>query len=248
MRSVQFSGAGSSHGRGDEAEVASLVIGADVPQAVAVVDVVFVLVLTRADDGELAFGLGGGQHPRLAGGVAGRLHHHVLAVAGAARAHIEALVVVLVDQHVGGIGRAAHVAVELVLALLLLVLDGVEESEIVGRPYHRAHALHGARQQLPGLQILDVQGILAEPGEVHRVGQPSAVIADVDGADGEEGVSLGQRVAVEDDLFFGILLGARERAALAAMDGVLQTLLGPRVVPVDARRDRERRHRSASRG
>ena len=89
----------------------------------------------------------GGEHPALAGGVAGRFHHDELAVAGAAGADVEALVVVLVDEHVGGVGRSAHVAVELVLALLLLVLDGVEEREIVRRPDNRADALDRAGQE-----------------------------------------------------------------------------------------------------
>ena len=39
--------AGRGDGRGDQAEVAALVVGADEPQAVAMVDGVFVLVLAR---------------------------------------------------------------------------------------------------------------------------------------------------------------------------------------------------------
>ena len=65
----------------------------------------------------------------------------VFAVAGAARADVEALVVVLVDEDVGGVGRAEGVAEELELALLLFVFDGVEEGCIVGGPDDGADAL-----------------------------------------------------------------------------------------------------------
>ena len=48
MRSTQFSREGASDGRGDEAEVAAAVVGADEPLAVAMVDGVLVLVFARA--------------------------------------------------------------------------------------------------------------------------------------------------------------------------------------------------------
>ena len=125
----------------------------------------------------------------------------VLAVAGAARADVEALVVVLVDEHVGGVGRAERVAVELELALLLFVFDGVEEGEVVGRPGHGADALDRAGEGLAGFEVLDVERVLAEAGEVDGVGEPAAVVGDVGGADGEEGLAFGELVAVEDDFF-----------------------------------------------
>ena len=93
-----------------------------------------------------------------------------------------------------------RVAPELVLALLLLVLDGVEEGAIVGGPDDGADALDFAGERLAGFQILDVQRVLAEAGGVGGVGQPAAVVGDVGCADGEEGVALGELVAVEDDL------------------------------------------------
>ena len=93
--------AGRGDGRGDEAEVAAAIVGADEPEAVAVIDGVLVLVVALADEGEAAVGLVGGQDAGFGGGVAGRLHDQEFAVAGAANAEVEALVVVLVDEYVG---------------------------------------------------------------------------------------------------------------------------------------------------
>ncbi len=66
---------GGVDGRGDEAEVAAAIVGADEPQAVAVVDCIFVLVFARADDGEFAGGLISGEDEALGGGVAGGFEH-----------------------------------------------------------------------------------------------------------------------------------------------------------------------------
>ena len=54
---------GSVDGRGDEAEVAAAVVGADEPEAVAMIDGVLVLVFARADEREFAGGLVGGEEP-----------------------------------------------------------------------------------------------------------------------------------------------------------------------------------------
>ena len=53
--------AGRGDGRGDKAEVAAAVVGADEPEAVAVIDGVLVLVVALADEGEAAVGLVGGR-------------------------------------------------------------------------------------------------------------------------------------------------------------------------------------------
>ena len=71
-----------------------------------------------------------------------------------ASAQVEALVVVLIDQHVAGVRRAKRVPPKLVLALLLLVLDGVKKRAIVGGPDDRADALdltRRASRRSPGL-------------------------------------------------------------------------------------------------
>ena len=105
-----------------------------------------------------------------------------------------------------------RVAPELELALLLFVFDGVEERGIVGGPGDGADALDFAGEGFAGFEILDVQRVLAEAGGVGGVGEPAAVVGDVGGADGEEGVALGELVAVEDD-FFGILREPADGAA-----------------------------------
>ena len=71
---------------------------------------------------------------------------------------------------------------------------------IVGGPDDGADALHFAWEGFAGGQVLDVQRVLAEAGGVGGVGQPAAVVGDVGVADGEEGVALGQLVAVQDHL------------------------------------------------
>ena len=58
-----------------------------------------------------------------------------------------------------------------------------------------------AGQGLAGFEVLDVERVLAEAGGVGGVGEPAAVVGDVGGADGEEGVAFGQLVAVEEDFF-----------------------------------------------
>ncbi len=92
---------GGGDGRGDEAEVAAAIVGTDKPKAVAVIDGVLVLVVALADEGKAAVGLVSGQDAGFGGGVAGRLHDQEFAVAGAANAEIEALIVVLVDEYIG---------------------------------------------------------------------------------------------------------------------------------------------------
>ena len=93
-------GAGRVGWRGDKSEVAAAIVGADVPQAVAVVDGILVLVFARADYGESALRLVGSKEPAFCGDVAGCFHHQELAVACASGAEVEALVVILIDQRI----------------------------------------------------------------------------------------------------------------------------------------------------
>ena len=60
---------------------------------------------------------------------------------------------------------------------------------------------HFAGEGFAGFEVLDVEGVLAEAGGVYGVGEPAAVVCDVGGADGEEGETFGELIAVEDDLF-----------------------------------------------
>jgi hypothetical protein len=209
------------------------------------IDGIFVVVFARADERECAVGLVGGQHPRFGRGVAGRFQYQEFAVAGAAGAQIEALVVVLADDDIGGVRRAQGMAQQLVLALLHLVFNGVEEgavghpidgdlsmgTPVVSGPHDGAHTLDFTGQRLAGFEILDVERVLAEAGGVGRVGEPSRVVGDVGGADRKEGLALGEQVAVENDVLLRIDGGSGNSAALAAVDGVLAAFLGARVVP-----------------
>ena len=133
--------------------------------------------------------------------MAGRFDDQKFAVAGAACAEVEALIVVLADHDVGGVRRAEGVAQQLVLALLLLVFDGVEEGAVVGGPDDGANALDFIGKRFAGFEILDVERVLAEAGGVCRVGEPARIVSDVCCADRKKGLALGEQVAVEDDMF-----------------------------------------------
>ena len=118
------------------------------------IDSVFVLVFARADDGKFAGGLIGGEDEGLGGGVAGGFEHDVFAIAGAAGADVEALIVVLVDEDVVGMRRVQCVAVKLKLALLLFVFDGVESCFVVVGPGDRAYALDFSGEGFTGSRSL----------------------------------------------------------------------------------------------
>ena len=194
---------------GDEAEVAAAIVGADEPLAVAVIDGVFVLVFAGTDESELSSWLVGWKDAALGGGVAAGFEDDEFPVASTACADVEALIVVLLDENIGGVRRLKGVAIKLKLALLLFVFDGVEERAVVGCPGDGAYALDFAGEGFSGFEILDVEGVLAEAGGVDGVGEPAAVVGYVGGADGEEGLAFGELVAVEDDLFGSVGVGLR---------------------------------------
>ena len=195
---------GGIHGRGDEPEVAASIVGADEPLAVAMIDGIFVLVFAGADNSEFAGGLLGGEYEALSRSVAGGFEDDVLSVAGASSANVEALIVVLIDENVVGVRHTELMAEELELALLLLVLDGIEDCFIVSGPGDRANALDFSGQCFAGFEVFDAKRVLAEAGGVHGVGQPAAIVGDVGGADCEEGKAFGELIAVEDDLLGSI--------------------------------------------
>ena len=126
---------------------------------------------------------------------------------------------------------AQQCAPKLKLPLLLLVLHGIKQRAIVCRPHDGAGPLHFTGQRFARLQVLDAQRVLAEALGVGGVGQPAAVVGNVGVADREKRMALGQLIAVQQHFFRRIGIRPRRRSALAAVDGVLQTLLGARVVP-----------------
>ena len=83
----------------------------------------------------------------------------------------------------------------------------------------------------PVSQILDVQRVLAEARGVSGVGQPAAVVGDLGGADGEEGMPFGQDIAVEDHVLRPFAARPGELRLSAAEDRVLLALFGARQVP-----------------
>src|SRR5207253_6189950 len=78
-------------------------------------------------------------------------------------------------------------------------------------------------------EILHVERVLAGAGDVDRVGQAVAVVADRVRAEREERVPEGEDVQVERHL-----LGRVYMSGPPAEDGVLLALLGPRIVEVAA--------------
>ncbi len=177
-------------GRGDEAEVAAGVVGADVEEAVAVVGVVLDVVAAGLDQRPCCGGLGCGQEVGLAGGVAADFEQDEFLVAGLAGAEVEALVGLFEDERVCRLRLAEGVAIELVLALGLFVFDGVEERGVVVGPDDGADALGGVGQRLAGAEVLDVQGVLAEAGVIDGVGEQVLVLGDGEGAERHEGMAF----------------------------------------------------------
>src|SRR5208282_3380234 len=125
-------------------------------------------------------------------------------------------------------------SIQLELALLFLILDGIEQRPIVGRPCYRADAFHCPWKRLAGFKVFDVQSVLAKPGRVGGVCQPAAVVGYVRCADRKERMALCQLVSVEKDLFRRIWRWASCAAGFSAMNRVLQFLLGSRVIPPTA--------------
>ena len=113
--------------RAQEAELVGMAIGAEIQEAVAVVDVVLLVVDTLGDAGERILGRRGIEEPAFGGGVAANLEQEKRAVARAADTEVEALV------------------------WLIKHLNGAEkERGGVSGPGERADALGGSRKQRTG--------------------------------------------------------------------------------------------------
>jgi hypothetical protein len=198
--------------------------------------VVFDIVLARIDQPPLSFRVTCRQELLFTCGVAGALENEVLAVASASRSNVEAFIGLFVYKHVFRMQSSEPMAVELKLALLLLVLDGIEEGPIVGSPDDGANALDSLGQKLACAQILDLEGVLAKPLVVDRICEQVAIVRNSAPTDGHKRLPLSQLVYIEDDLFGSARVGSVFRrkggAWLAAKDWILRTLLGPGVVPV----------------
>ena len=205
-------------------------------------------VAARHDHAELPGRVRRVEHPRLARDLRRRADHQVALGLGAPDAGEEALVGLLVHQHVGGVAAEA-VAPDAVGPPG--VVDGrVEEVAAVGGPGDaaaRARDLVG--QHLAGAQVLDADRVPLVADDVGAPGQEVLVVAEREPAEGEEVVTLGLLVGVEQHLLARHRLAGDEGGRVpvvgglhagAAPDGVLPPLLGARVVPPPAVAHRDR--------
>ena len=220
--------AGRGGGRGDDAEVLACVVAADGEETVPMVRVILLFVHAWSDETKVCLWFVGGEKAELVGGVAAGLDHQVEAVAGAGNAKVETLVLFVEYLRVLLDWLAEGVAQDAVLALGGLVLGGVEEGARVGGPGQRSDALRCVWEVGERTQGADVEGVLAEAGGIGGVCEEVAVGADGHGSDVHEGLALGQRVYVEDDLLgLGWIEGGVEvgtGCGASAMDGILAAL------------------------
>ena len=217
-------------GRLHQPEVRRLPVAADDPAAVEVVDVVLVVALARQEHAECQrrvrrVGVAPFGRNRALG-----LDQDVAVVLGVEHAGVEALVLLLVDQHVLRRIRAEHMALHEIAQQRFRVLLDVHDAGAVRGPGEvRLDVLDAVRERLAGFQVLEAQRVLAPADRVVHVGQDAVVRRDRHRADLVEIVARGERVAVEHHL-----LGGLERARLAGVDRVLLAGLEAGVVPVAA--------------
>ncbi len=226
---------GCGGGGGDEAEVASLVVAANVKQVVAVIDAVLLILDPGGDQAQLAPGAARGQVADLAGGLALRRDEQELVAAGAGDPEVEPLVGLLVDEVV--LLRVGPQAVppQPVGPLGLGLLGDVEQGAPVVRPLHRRDPGPPVGQHLAAADVLDEEGVDPKPGGIEGVGQLAPVEGDLGGADAHELLGPADLVGIEQHL-----LGRAVSAPLAGPQGVLLALLGARVVEVPAVTNRDR--------
>jgi len=174
------------------------------------IDVVLVIVFAGRDQSEFAGGLIGAEKADFARSVAVGNEEEVRAAASALDINAEAFVFFLVEEGVGDAG-AEDVAIEAMGTLGNLVFNDVEEGEIVGGPGGAGGAFDAEGEEFVGLQILYFEDELAEAGVVRGIGEPAIVVADVEGAEAEEGVAFREGVEIEEDFLGGGVGGLRSR-------------------------------------
>ena len=156
------------HGRAHEAKLLGFVVGAEVEEAVAMVDVILLVVDALGDDrGARPRALRGVEEAAPRWCVAAAFDEQVLAVAGAAYGDVEALVrlVKIASRACSPSGEPER----RVLAFGLLVFGGVEQRCGVCCPHQRADPRGCIRQQFARVEIEHVQRVLAEAGVVRRI-------------------------------------------------------------------------------
>src|SRR5204863_5716498 len=103
-----------------------------------------------------------------------------LAAARAPHPEAEQLVRLLVEEIVGG---GAEAVPPEPVRTLGVVFGDVEERGASRRPRHRADFFGAVGKHLPREEILHVERVLTEAGNVDRIGEPTAVVADRIGAE-----------------------------------------------------------------
>src|SRR5437016_3604163 len=84
------------------------------------------------------------------------------------------------------------------------VFDCVEKGSVVGSPGDAGDACDFKWQKRVSSEIFDFECVLAEAGDVGGVGEELVVVADVKGAETEEGVAFGKGVQVQEEFVGGV--------------------------------------------
>ena len=197
---------------GYEAECAAAGVGADEENVVCnvpvckckpwnpglecgmVLNVVFVIVFAGSDQLEFAERVGSGEEADFAGGVAVDDEDEISAAAGALDVNVEALVGFFVKELVGSGGIAESVAIETMGPLGDGIFDDEEKVAVVGGPGGGSDAFDAEGQEFERTQVFDLERVLAETGGVCGVGEEMVVVGDLERAEAEEGMALGQGV------------------------------------------------------
>jgi len=226
--------AGVGQRRGDHLEVPPVAVGADEELLAAVVDEVHVLRPPLGDEPRQRGRRAGVDEPHLGGGVALGLDLDEAAAAGAPHRELEPLVLLLVDQRVLLLRGAAQVAVDAVRPLRR-VLHRVEQRPPVGGPGELVGVSDALRPELPGAEVLHVEGVLPVAAGVEGVREVAPVVGHLLVAHREERLAVGERVEVEDHLLL-----RRLALQLPAEDAVRLPRLRPAVIEVVAAAHRRR--------
>ncbi len=212
---------------GDQLEVLRTVIGADHPAAIVVVGVVLDIALARRQHGEV--GRVAGRRVTLFRGH-GAVHADgdEAIVAGAADAHVEAVVLLFVDDGVGAGRGAQHVLLHAHGQQRFRIVLDVQHGAVVVGPDQVARAAGDhIGQHLAGGQVLEADGVLAAADIIIGPGQQLVVLADFHRADAEIALAGSHRVDVQQDF-----LGGLHAALAACVDRVVLAGFEAAVVPV----------------
>ena len=220
---------GGGRGRGHQAEVLGLPVGADHPASVEVIGAVFHVAFARRQHGE---------DLRISGGRAALLGRHrafhrdadETVVAGTADAHVEAVVLFLVDQLVGAGRSAQHMGLHPHREQRLRIGLHVEQGLVVIGPDHvRRGVGDEVRIKLAGGQVLETDHVLAAADLVIGPGQHCVVLAHLRITDIEVTLARGHGVHVQQDF-----LRRLHRVLATRLHRVILAGLEARVVPVAA--------------